>query len=185
MIKFALHQYLPKRYLKRAAFEDIDRHRMILDFKDGKPYATRWAAREICNSLSSMDLSDTIIVCVPACCKRTNDRRFKEFSSIICERTGAVNGFSHVQVFGHRRKAHIDHVHELADNADEYIHVDGDFFRGRKVIVLDDIVTTCKTANAFIDRMASAGADVRMVLFLAKTKQLFACAQQHVKRKSN
>ena len=91
MIKFALHQYLPKRYLKRASFEDIDRHRMILDFKDGKPYATRWAAREICNSLSAMDLSDTIIVCVPACCKRTNDRRFKEFSSIICERTGAVN----------------------------------------------------------------------------------------------
>jgi adenine/guanine phosphoribosyltransferase-like PRPP-binding protein len=90
-----------------------------------------------------------------------------------------------VQVFGHRRKAHIDHVHELADNADEYIHVDGDFFRGRKVIVLDDIVTTCKTANAFIDRMVSAGADVSMVLFLAKTKQFFACAQQHVKRKSN
>jgi phosphoribosylpyrophosphate synthetase len=105
------------------------------------------------------------------------DRRFKEFSNIICERTGAVNGFSHVQVFGHRRKAHIDHVHELADNAEEYIHVDGDFFRGRKVIVLDDIVTTCKTANAFIDRMASAGADVSMVLFLAKTKQF--------KRKSN
>ena len=158
MIKFALHQYLPKRYLKRASFEDIDRHRMILDFKDGKPYATRWAAREICNSLSAMDLSDTIIVCVPACCKRTNDRRFKEFSSIICERTGAVNGFSHVQVFGHRRKA---------------------------VIVLDDIVTTCKTANAFIDRIVAAGADVSMVLFLAKTKQFFACAQQHVKRKSN
>ena len=152
MIKFALHQYLPKRYLKRASFEDIDRHRMILDFKDGKPYATRWAAKEICNSLSAMDLSDTIIVCVPACCKRTNDRRFKEFSNIICERTGAVNGFGHVQV-------------------------DGDFFRGRKVIVLDDIVTTCKTANAFIDRMASAGADVSMVLFLAKTKQF--------KRKSN
>ena len=98
MIKFALHRYLPKRYLKRASFEDIDRHRMILDFKDGKPYATRWAAREICNSLSAMDLSDTIIVCVPACCKRTNDRRFKEFSSIICERTGAVNGLSLIHI---------------------------------------------------------------------------------------
>lgn len=92
MIKFALHQYLPKRYLKTASFEDIDRHRMILDFKDGKPYATRWAAKEICNSLSAMDLTNTIVVCVPACCKRTNDRRFKEFSSIICERTGAVTG---------------------------------------------------------------------------------------------
>ena len=140
MIKFALYPYIPKRYLKRASFEDIDRHRMILDFKDGKPYAVRWAAREMCHSLSDMDLTNTIIVCVPACCKRTNDRRFKEFSNIICERTGAVNGFSHVQVFGHR-------------------------------------VTTCKTANAFIDRMVAAGAKVNMVLFLAKTKQF--------KRKSN
>ena len=177
MIIFALYPYIPQRYLKKASLEDIDRDRMILDFKDGKPYAVRWAAREVCRVLSSSDLSDTIIVCTPACCKRTNDRRFKMFSDIVCERTGAVNGFDHVQVFGHRRKAHIDHVHELADNADEYIHVDGDFFRGRKVIVLDDIVTTCKTANAFIDRMVEAGANVSMVLFLAKTKQF--------KRKSN
>ena len=171
MIKFALHQYLPKRYLNRASFEDIDRHRMILDFKDGKPYAARWAAREVCRVLSPSDLSDTIIVCIPACCKRTNDRRFKMFSDIVCERTGAVNGFDHVQVFGHRNKAHIDHVHELADNANEYIHVNEDFFRGKDVIVVDDIVTTCKTADSFIDRMVSAGANVRMALFLAKTKQ--------------
>lgn len=171
MIKYAIHQYIPKRYLKRASFEDIDNHRMILDFKDGKGYATEWAAREVCNSLSAMDLSDTVIVCIPASCKRTNERRFRNFASLVCERTGAVNGFGHVLVTGHRSKAHIDHVHELADNADEFIHVDGDFFRGRKVIVIDDIVTTCMTANAFIDRMVSAGADVRMALFIAKTRQ--------------
>ena len=170
MIKFAIHQYLPKRYLKRASFEDIDRHRQILDFKDGKSYATAWAAREICHALSGMDLTDTIIVCIPASCKRTNNRRFKNFSSIICERTGAVNGFDHVQVMGHRRKAHTDHVHELADNANEFIHVDENFFHGRKVVVVDDIVTTCKTANAFIDRMTTAGANVKMAIFLARTK---------------
>ena len=44
MIKFALYPYIPQRYLKKASFEDIDRDRMILDFKDGKPYAARWAA---------------------------------------------------------------------------------------------------------------------------------------------
>lgn len=89
---------------------------------------------------------------------------------MICERTGATNGFDHVQVTGRRRKAHTEHVHELADNADEFIHVDENFFRGRKVIVVDDIVTTCKTANAFIDRMTTAGANVRMAIFLAKTR---------------
>ena len=117
MIKYAIHQYLPKRYLKRASFEDIDRHRQILDFKDGKSYATAWAAREISHALSGMDLTDTIIVCIPASCKRTNDRRFKCFSSLICERTGAVNGFDHVQVMGHRRKAHTDHARVFPEPA--------------------------------------------------------------------
>lgn len=73
MIKFAIHQYLPKRYLKKASFEDIDRHRQILDFKDGKCYATEWVAREICHALSGMDLTGIVIVCIPASCKRTND----------------------------------------------------------------------------------------------------------------
>ncbi len=170
MIKYAIHQYIPQRYLRKASFEDIDRHRMILEFKDGKRFATAWAFREVYKALHLMDLTDTIFVCVPACCKRTNDKRFKEFSAMVCQRTGAVNGFDHIQVMGHRRKAHIDHVHELADNANDFIHVDEDFFKGKKVIVFDDIVTTCKTANAFIDRMVSAGADVRMALFLAQTK---------------
>ena len=34
MIKFALYPYIPQRYLKKASFEDIDRDRMILDFKE-------------------------------------------------------------------------------------------------------------------------------------------------------
>ena len=170
MIRFALYDYIPQRYLNRATFEEIDLHRRILDFKDGKGYATRWAAKKIGCALSDMDLSDTYIVCIPA-----------------CEWCGAKNGFDIVQVFGHRQKAHINHVYELmeqreqrqtclnfaesrrkkrvyqlADNADDFIHINDTFFKGKNIIVVDDIVTTGKTANAFIDRMVSAGANVKM-----------------------
>ena len=50
------------------------------------------------------------------------------------------------------------------------MHIDDSHFRGKNVIVIDDITTTGKTADAFIDRMVSAGANVRMAFFLAKTK---------------
>ena len=93
MIRFALYDYIPQRFLNRATFEEIDLHRRILDFKDAKPYATRWAAKEIGYALSDMDLSDTYIVCIPACCKRTHDRRYKEFTKMVCEWCGAKNGF--------------------------------------------------------------------------------------------
>ena len=170
MLKYALYDYLPQRYLKRASFEQIDLDRRILDFKSGRRYATEWAARKIAGTLSLMDFSNTIVVCIPASCSRTNNIRYKHFSEVLSERLGAVNGFGHVVVTGHRQKAHISHVHELADGANECYHIDEDFFRGKQVLVVDDITTTGKTANAFIERMESAGAHVRMALFLAKTK---------------
>jgi predicted amidophosphoribosyltransferase len=169
MLRYALYDYIPQRYLRRATFEQIDLDRRILDFKNGRGYAIRWAAREMARTLSLMDLHDTIIVCIPACCKRTNNIRFKNFSEILSERLGTVNGFGHIIVNGHRQKVHISHVHELADGVKECYHIDEDFFRGKNVLVVDDITTTGKTANAFVKRMESIGANVRMAIFLAKT----------------
>ena len=45
--------------------------------------------------------------------------------------------------------------------------------KGRKVIIIDDIVTTGQTADSFAKRIQKTGADVRMVCFLAKMKQRF------------
>ena len=170
MLKYALFDYIPKRKMRRATFEQQDTTRKVLDFKAGKSYATSWAARQMARAIRHNDLSDTIIVCIPASCKRTNDRRYKQFMRELCELTGAINGFDLVQPMGKRRKAHIDHVHEIADGASECIHFNDNALRGKKVLVVDDIVTTGKTANTFIDMLQSAGADVRGALFLSKTK---------------
>lgn len=171
MLKYALYDYIPQRYLRRATFEQIDLDRRIIDFKDGRRYATAWAAKAIGRTLSAMDLTDTIIVCIPASCEQTNKRRYKRFSTALCQMCGAINGYDHVQVFGKREKVHISHSHEVAESIDN-VHIDDNFFRGRKVLVIDDICTTCRTANAFIERLETAGADVRMALFLAKTRQM-------------
>jgi len=153
MLKVALMNYVPQRYMRRADFDTQENMRHILDFKAGRKYASRWASRIVGKALSSMDLSNTVIVCIPASCEQTNKRRYKRFSADVCAMCNAINGFEHIQVIGKREKVHISKK-----------------FNGKRVLLIDDICTTCATANAFIEQMQKAGADVRMTLFLAKTK---------------
>ena len=64
--KYALMDYLPKRFLGHASFEAQENSRHILDFKAGRKYAVDKASKLVGNALSLMDLKDTIIVCIPA-----------------------------------------------------------------------------------------------------------------------
>lgn len=166
MFKYAIMQYTPQRYMRKADFDTQDTMRHLLDFKAGWRYATKWAADLVARTLAPMDLTNTIIVCIPASCEQTNKRRYKRFSASVCEKCKAINGFEHIQVVGKREKVHISKKHSQESN----VQIDTDYFNGKRVLLIDDICTTCATANAFIEQMQKAGADVRMTLFLAKTK---------------
>lgn len=170
MLKYALFDYIPKRTLASASFELQDLHRMILGFKDGRNVYSRWAARQFARALSAMDLSDVTIVCIPASTRYANIRRWKRFSDMLCRLTGATDGFDRIQVCGSRKRAHITGEHELATNIKHYVHIDSEFFRGRKVLVIDDIYTTGQSSAAFIGAMQAAGATVVLSMFLARTK---------------
>lgn len=170
MFKYALLDYFPKRIMHRASFEQQMANHMILGFKDGRNVYTRWAAKLFSQALAFMDLSDTVIVCIPASTRFSHVRRWKMFSELLCRCTGAINGFDRVQVSGSRKRAHVTGDHELATNIKHYVHIDADFFRGRKVMVIDDICTTGQSSDAFIAAMQASGATVTMAMFLAKTK---------------
>ena len=165
--KYALMDYLPKRFLGHASFEAQEDIRHILDFKAGRKYAVELASKSIGKALSLMDLKDTIIVCIPASCQQTYTRRFRTFSANVCAMTGAINGFDHIKVIGKREKVHICGEHAAEDN----VWIDTDFFQGKRILIIDDIYTTGKTSEAFCEKMEQAGAHVRMAMFLAKTKQ--------------
>jgi len=144
---------------------------MILAFKDGRNVYTRWAACLFARALTAMDLSDTVIVCIPASTRCANVRRWKRFSALLCRLTGAIDGFDRIQVCGSRKRAHVTGDHELATNIKHYVHIDADFFKGRKILVIDDIYTTGQSSAAFIEAMKAAGATVTMAMFLARTKR--------------
>lgn len=83
--------------------------------------------------------------------------------------TGAIDGFNHVRVIGNRKRAHITGDYELATNIKHIVNIDNDYFKGRNVLVIDDIYTTGRSSDAFIGAMQSAEANVVMSMFLAKT----------------
>lgn len=172
MKKIAFHLYVPQRRLIRASFEQQEVNRMILDFKDGRNYASSWAARLMARALTMIDLSDTIIVGTPASSPYTHVRRYKKFLHQLCTMSGAIDGFSHVTVTGRRKKVHTTRERELFTHLDKFVHIDKSYFRGKKVIVVDDICTTGQTSQAFIEALQDAGAKVRFAIFLAKTLRL-------------
>ena len=158
MFKYALLDYVPQRYLRRASFDTLENDRFILDFKSGRRYATDKASRLIGKALSLMDLKDTVIVCIPASCQQTYTRRFRNFSAKLSAMCGAIDGFEHVHVIGKREKVHICGEHAAEDN----VWIDEDFFKGKRILLIDDICTSGRTSDAFKERMESAGAHVRM-----------------------
>lgn len=178
MMKFALYEYIPQRFLSRATFEQQDVSRMIIGFKDGRNVYSRWAAREFARALAAVELKDVVLVCVPASTRAAHVRRWKRFSSELCRLTGATDGFDRIQVSGSRKKAHVTGDYELATNIKHYVHIDNDFFSGKRVLVIDDIYTTGQSSATFISAMQAAGADVLMALFLGRTK-LFRKADKY------
>ena len=174
MFQFALLDYYPQRYLRHTGFEQQDDNRRILGFKDGRNVYTRWAVRQFANALSATDLRDTAIVCIPASTRYAHVRRWKRFSQQLCRLTGAIDGFSHIEVCGNRKRAHVTGEYELATNIKHLVHIDAEFFSGKRVLVIDDIYTTGQSSAAFIRAMKAAGATVVMAAFLAKTKRFGA-----------
>lgn len=170
MFKYALYDYVPQRFLGRVPLEQKILNMMILGFKDGRNVYSRIFARQMARALSEIDMSNVVVVCVPASTRYSHVRRRKQFSAMLCRLTGAIDGFDRVQVSGSRRRAHITGECELATNIKHYVHIDADFFRGKKVLVIDDIYTTGQSSTAFIGAMQAAGASVVMAMFLAKTK---------------
>ena len=171
MFKYALYDYVPQRFLGRVPLEQKILNMMILGFKDGRNVYSRIFARQMARALSEIDMSDVVVVCVPASTRYSHVRRWKRFSHLLAKMTGAEDGFQYVSVSGSRKRAHITGEYELANNIKHYVHIDAEKLNGRKVLLIDDIYTTGQSSNAFTAALEAAGATVCMAMFLAKTKQ--------------
>ena len=146
----------------------------IFDFKDGcnQPQVAQFVAKELVRKFGRK-IGKVVFSCVPASSQERNEERNKAFSALVCQLSGAIDGFSHVKVSGERSAVHGTKMKKevRAKRLEESntIEVDASFFRNKIVCVWDDVVTTGTSFCAYAAQLERVGAHVTNGIFLGKT----------------
>lgn len=141
--------------------------------------------------------SDIVLLCPPASSKESNTDRFEKLSSSICNfinnqaffynKIKLHNAFTHIEIINEKSPKYTDEgeltkFSKTTWNLDKDLKFDSDFFNGKRVILLDDIVTTGQTMVDFIDKLNQLGAKPILCLSLFYTPKVFGFPL-HVERK--
>ena len=108
-------------------------------------------------------LSELAFVCIPASSQQTYTLRFHEFSAILCRRTGMLDAWPHVSIRGERGPVH------KGEHGSVNIRLDRSWFKYRKVLLFDDVMTTGRSFRLYADMFHRIGAFVIGGVFIGKT----------------
>ena len=108
---------------------------------------------------------NTVLVCVPTSSSENYFNRWKRFSTDICEQTGMVNGYAHVHIKDSSVPSH------WGGGVNDSVSFDKAFFKGKDVILFDDLVTTGYTMKTTSQALKSAGANIIAHVALARSVQ--------------
>ena len=108
-------------------------------------------------------------VCVPASTKAKHVARYKEFSKRLCEETGMQNGYDFIQIVkdGLSKK---DPTNTTGHSIQPEVFVDDQWFKGRSVLLFDDVVTKGNTMLRYKLLLERKGATVIGGMCIGKTK---------------
>ena len=161
---YYFYNYYPlSKYEKVSSINEDARH-YIWHFKDGLNTKGHVHVLSIkINNLFGDNLAGLTFVCIPSSTKETYQKRYESFMENVCEKTGMQNGYDYVTITKEKTPSHLGGAEEM-----EY-ECDKEFFKGRKVIVFDDIITRGHSLGTMMEKLEIAGAQVIAAFFLGKT----------------
>ena len=106
------------------------------------------------------------LVCIPASSQAKTQARYEEFSERICNELGMINAYPHIKVVSEKKEKRLGGTGINLDN----LSFDEDFFKGRYVLLFDDVITKGYSMTTLNIKMKSLGAIVVGGLSLGKTK---------------
>lgn len=176
MKTFSFTEYISKGYNPTREQQAVNN--AIYAFKRGNRQAVESAANMVVRAMRKwygLDAAQFVFVCAPCSSQAKYVRRFKLFADIVAKQLGSDNAFAHILIHGDRQSLHTSQEHIVCE--DNYrVLIDARWFKGKQVIIFDDIITTGKTVERFAAQLTEAGAIVRGAMSIAHTHLFKAAA---------
>ena len=122
--------------------------------------------KKILKTFDTDSLKYLTLVCIPASSQIKTQARYEEFSKRICDELGMINAYPYIKVVSEKAAKHLGGAGIDLKN----LSFDEDFFKGRYVLLFDDVITKGDSMLKFKHKMESLGAFVVGGLSLGKTK---------------
>lgn len=103
------------------------------------------------------------LVCIPASTRESNKVRFENFSNVLCKKLNMINGFQYISILKEKSPSH------LGGSDVATYDFDRSFFKGKKVILFDDVVTKGASMQSFMDYLEEVGAEVVCCISIGRT----------------
>lgn len=173
-----LFYYYPTTCNFQATQEEWYVRRLVWDFKN-TPGKTSYGDHEyaldrlipmikkkLFSTFNDNDMKYLTLTCIPASSQVKTEARYKEFCDRLCKETGMVNAYSHIRVIKQRLEKHLGGTRVGVND----VLFDRSFFKGKFVLLFDDVVTRGDSMRTMKDKMVSLGAVVIGGLSLGITR---------------
>ena len=163
---FYTREYLPTRY--EANDIEWDNRHAVWNFKDGNCSSAVLddLAEYIDRIVGNESLSNFVICFIPASTRSKTLNRYSSVARKLSIRTGVE---ATLEAITKEVDTAAQHLGERSNNPAEAFSFDSDYFRGKKVILIDDVITRGRTFYSTASRLISNGATSVVGLFVAKT----------------
>lgn len=158
-------EYLPTRY--EANSSEWDNRRAVWNFKDGT------CSNSILNDMVTIinhivnGRDNEYVICfIPASTRTKTINRYSNVARKLTERTGVWATLSGISKSSDSESGYIA---GKSSNPTEDFCFDPSIFRGKKVILIDDVITRGRTFVQTANKLMSNGASSVVGLFVAKT----------------
>lgn len=161
---FFLYYYFPKE-VSTNQYNEWAR-KLIWDFKDGqmKYQCATMVTKVLQHFFLKETLASLTFICIPASTKKKNEARYRGFSNRVSENCNMSNGYDHVKLKYDREAKHLSGEKDF-DNLD----FDREWFKGKRVVIFDDIVTSGSSISNLKKELKKMGATVIGAITLGRT----------------